>query len=159
MMTVWDHIAAVNLTLAATFLLIHAVMVGNPQYGWQPRSLVVRTVMVVLAVYLGARAYTIFVHGDTINALSQQIAAVMAVLFFVTWLDMIVTSWRAQMEKVRAAAERDLAAAVIEKVGAVAIAGAQQSAENHEALTRIEKAVSILEPAPAEFKATVSTSA
>jgi len=148
MMTAWDYVAAVSLSIAASFLVIHAVMVGNPQYGWQPRSWVVRTLMIALAATLGARAWTVFHLHEPINPLGRWVCFVMALLFFVTWLDMVVTSWRVQTERAKATAEHDLATRMVERVGIVAAAGLAQSAENHDALEAIKKSISIFDPAP-----------
>jgi hypothetical protein len=154
----WDYLAGANCVLGGVFLVIHAVMVGNPQYGWQPRSIVVRGQMIVAAVFMVARGYTIFFLDQPVGEVGQWAAWALAFLFFVSWLDMMVASWRkAANEASEAALTRS--AKVIRHVGAAASAArreaataATQSAENGRTLDRIAEAVSILEPAPTEFK-------
>lgn len=157
-MTGWDYVAGINCILAASFLVIHAVMVGNPDYGWQPRSFVVRTIMVIAALFLGARGYTVFQMQSGVELVGQLCIASLALLFFVSWMDMMVASWKREI-----AEERDTAltktAKVVQLVGRRAAraetnagAAAAQSGQNAERLERIEAAVAILEPAPYEFK-------
>lgn len=158
-MSPWDYVAATNILLAALFLVLHGVMVGNPQYGWQPKSWVVRTFMFMLAICLMARAYTIIQLHQPVVLAGRIISPVLAALFFTTWLDMIVSSWKAEMEKRTHQAEDSLATVVMEQVGTAsaeaavaASAAAEQSASNGQSLDRIVAAVSIFEPAPTEFK-------
>lgn len=93
-MNPWDYVAGTMLGLGAVFLAIHAVMVGNPQYGWQPRSPHVRMIMGALAALMAARAYTVLVLGEDMSVTGRLVAAAMMVLFLIQWLDMMIASWR-----------------------------------------------------------------
>lgn len=95
-MNPWDYVAGTMLGLAAAFLSIHAVMVGNPQYGWQPRSPVVRLAMGALAALMAARAYTVLALGDDMSTVGRFVCAALMALFLLQWLDMMIASWRAR---------------------------------------------------------------
>lgn len=162
----WDYATGVVAALGAIFLVVHAVMVGNPQYGWQPRAVHVRTMMVILAVPMLVRSYTIFVSHEPTNPVGRCILWAMSFLFFITWLEMMVASYRAEIERREGEAKEDVATKVLDVVTAAADKAADAaeaakatSSQNADTLARLEgevhatrEAVSILEPAPTEFK-------
>lgn len=154
----WDFLAATNCFLGGIFLVIHAVMVGNPEYGWQPKSLMVRTVMVIVALCLFARGYTAFMLHDPVSMVGQVCAAGLSGLFFVSWLDMMITSWRREIKEERDTAISRMARALLiagrraQRAEKAAKAAISQSTANGATLDKIADTVSILEPAPTEFK-------
>ncbi len=154
-----DYSVVVALILASVSLTVHAAMVGNPDYGWQPRSWVVRTLMIVTAILLTARAYMIHKLEISFDLTAVGSAWILALMFFAAWLDMMVASWRRTSEEATEGGRIDGATVVADGVLAVAAHSAEVSEQNAERLDRIEKTVSILDPAPYAFRNSVRKAA